>query len=149
MNKIKTSILRFRASALKFMLWLLGLAGFGLLMSCAKYGAPMAEYGVPYSDNSIKFHGEVTSQDSLQPIPNINVKVYSEYEDTIQGSSNSSGQYSAYKYAYENQKVKLKFTDADGALNGEFLSKTIEVDVSFRDVDNLEHEANVQLQRKP
>lgn len=149
MNTIKTFVLRFRANSLKYILRLLGLSGFGLLMSCTKYGAPVAEYGVPWPDNGINFHGKVISHDSLIPIPNIQVKVFSEYEDTATTSTNASGNYSAYKYSYENQVVKLKFADKDGLQNGEFFDKTIEVDVSFRDVNNLEHQADVQLQRKP
>ena len=43
----------------------------------------------------------------------------------------------------------LVFSDKDGAQNGKFFDKTVEVDVSFRDVNNLEHQADVQLQRKP
>jgi putative lipoprotein (rSAM/lipoprotein system) len=149
MNKIKTSILRFRATALKFTLWILGVAGFGLLMSCTKYGAPVAEYGVPYPDNTINFHGKVLSEDSLKPIPNINVKVFSEYEDTVIDVTNTAGNYSAYKYAYENQNVKLVFTDKDGDQNGKFFAKTVDVEVNFRDVNNLEHETDILLQRKP
>jgi putative lipoprotein (rSAM/lipoprotein system) len=149
MNTIKTFVLRFRANSLKYMLRLLGLSGFGLLMSCTKYGAPVAEYGVPWPDNGINFHGSVVSQDSLKPIPNIQVKVFCEWEDTVYDHTNAAGTYSAIKYAYENQKVKLKFTDNDGPQNGKFFDKAIEVDVSFRDVNNLEHQTDVQLQRKP
>ena len=149
MKKFNTFFLRFRASTLKFTLWLLGIAGFGLLMSCSKYGAPMAEYGVPYPDNALDFHGKVVSADSSLPVPGIQIKVYSDYEDTITASTNVAGDYSALKPAYENQKVMLVFSDKDGAQNGKFFDKTVEVDVSFRDVNNLEHQADVQLQRKP
>jgi len=149
MKKINTFALRFRSGSLKFMLQLLGISGFGLLMSCTKYGAPIAEYGVPYTENNINFYGKVLSEDSLKPIPGIDIKIYSEYEDTVYGNSNTAGIYSAYKYAWENQKVKLAFSDKDGAQNGKFIDKTIDVDVSFRDVNNMEHEADVTLQRKP
>jgi putative lipoprotein (rSAM/lipoprotein system) len=149
MNTIKTFLLRFRATWLKVVLQLLGLSGFGLLMSCTKYGAPVAEYGVPWPDQGINFHGSVVSQDSLKPIPNIQLKVFSEWEDTVYGHTNAAGTYTAIKYAYENQKVKLQFADKDGAQNGKFFDKAIEVEVNFRDVNNLEHQADVQLQRKP
>ena len=149
MKKINTFVLRFRAASLKIMLQILGLSGFVLLMSCTKYSSHSTKHDVPYTDNTINFFGKVLAEDSLNPIPGIAIKIYSEYEDTVYGYSNMAGIYSAYKYAWENQKVKLAFSDKDGAQNGKFIDKTIDVDVSFRDINNLEHEASVTLQRKP
>ena len=106
-------------------------------------------YGVPTPDNIINFHGKVMSADSLKPIPGINVKVYSEYHDTVRSATNNTGDYSVDKYAVENQKVMLVFTDTDSAQNGKFFNKTVEVDVSFRDVNNMEHLTDITLQRKP
>jgi putative lipoprotein (rSAM/lipoprotein system) len=149
MIKVNQSFLRFRAKALKYVLGLLGMGGFGLLMSCAKYGAPIAEYGVPYNDNFINFHGNVLSEDSLKPVPNIRIKIYSDYGDTLRSATNGIGDYSLHKQSYENQKVTLVFTDEDSTQNGRFFPKTVDVDVSFRDMNNLEHETDVTLQRKP
>lgn len=120
-----------------------------MLMSCTKYGSPVAEYGVPFPEDKMNFYGIVMSQDSLKPIPNILVKAYADGYDTVTTTTNQSGKYSLYKYAYENQKVKLVFTDTDSIQNGNFFNKNIEVEVSFRDVNNQEHEANIYLQRKP
>ncbi len=149
MYNFKRSVLRFRSATLKKTLWVMGLAGFGFLMSCNKYGEPIAEYGVPYSVNTVDFHGSVLSADSLKPIPNIKVKLYSDVDDTVYTATNAQGIYSAHKYTFENQKVKMIFYDVDSTLNGSFLSKNIEVDVSFRDINNMDHLADVSLQRKP
>ena len=149
MAKIKISTLRFRSATLKFILWFLGMAGFSFLISCAKYGAPVAEYGVPYPDNNINFHGKVLSSDSLKPIPGIDVKIYSEWEDTVRDNTNTTGDYTVNKPSYENQKVMLVFTDKDSTQHGKFFNKTVEVDVNFRDANNQEHQTDITLDRKP
>ena len=149
MKQIKQFMLRCRARGLKYTLWALGFAGFGVMMSCHKMPDPIAMYGAPYPDNSINFHGKASSQDSLKPIPNLKVKLYVDGFDTVYGSTNAQGDYSLYQYAYENQNVKLIFSDVDDTLNGRFVTNTTATTVSFRDVNNSEHQANVTLERKP
>ena len=142
-------MLIYRSGALKFLLGLLGMGGFGLLMSCTKYGAPIAEYGAPYNENMINFHGIVKSSDSLKPISNIKIKVYSGYPDTVSTTTNTAGNYSIDKFSYLNQNLKIAFEDKDGLTNGRFLDTTIDVNVDIMDLNNLEHETDVTLQRKP
>jgi putative lipoprotein (rSAM/lipoprotein system) len=149
MFKIKIFTLHLKIEALKFTMWILGMAGFSFLMSCTKYGAPVAEYGVWFSYYNVNFHGRVVSQDSLKPIPNIDVKIYSEFGDTIFNKTDASGNYSASRLSYENQDISIAFSDKDSVWNGQFLSKNEDVTISFRDINNLEHQADVQLQRKP
>ncbi|MEI6123901.1 MAG: radical SAM-associated putative lipoprotein [Bacteroidota bacterium] len=149
MKSFKTAVLRFRSATLKYTLLIMGLSGFSMLISCAKYGAPMAEYGTPYNENKMNFHGNVLSEDSLKPIPNIKIKIYADWLDTVYTTTNAQGNYSVLKDVYQNQLVKMVLQDADSTQNGSFLSKTVELDITFRDVNNLEHLADITLQRKP
>lgn len=141
-------IIKLRVFCLKNLLRLLGMAGFSMLVSCTKYGAPIAEYGIISSDY-LDFHGRVVSGDSLQPIQNIKVKLSFQPDDTLTTRTDIDGNYSIHHYAGQGQTGTLVFTDTDSIQNGSFYQKNVMAEVSFRDMNNLEHEANVELKRKP
>lgn len=151
MNKFKRSILRFRATSLKFFISLLGLAGFGFFVSCIKVDdPPVAVYGVPYFDNNINFRGNVISEETHDPIPGIKIKFTTGYHDTVYVNTDALGNYSFWEYATEGQDVKLILSDIDSTDNGgDFETKSIDIVVSFRDINNSEHKANVMLKLKP
>jgi len=141
-------LLKTRASYLKYLLKFMGLAGFSMLLSCTKYGAPVAEYGV-IADYNLNFHGTVLSEDSLKPIKNINIKLTFVPNDTLTAQSDLQGNYSMHKYTHETQNGTLIFKDTDGAQNGSFYQKNITFEVSPADINTLEHKLDVNLERKP
>ena len=149
LSKARKLVFKFRASYLKYLLRLLGLVGFGVLASCAsKYGPPIAEYGV-IADNYINIHGTVLSEDSLKPIGNISVKLTLQANDTLNTQTDPQGKYSIQQYAGEGQVATLIFTDTDGNQNGSFFQKNTNFEVSFRDLNNSEHQTDINLERKP
>jgi hypothetical protein len=76
MKKLQISSARFKARFYISLLQLLGIFGMGFLAACVKYGAPEAEYGIPYdSQREIRFSGSVKSEDSLKAIPGIKVRM--------------------------------------------------------------------------
>jgi len=144
----KIFLLRTRAFYLKYLLKFMGLAGFSMLLSCTKYGAPVAEYGV-LADSYLNFHGTVLSEDSLKPIQNLQIKLSVIPNDTLTSYTNTQGVYSVCKPAHETQQGSLIFTDTDGAQNGSFYQKNITFEVSNADINSLEHITNISLVRKP
>lgn len=139
--------LRFKACYLKYLLRLMGMAGFSMLVSSCKYGSPIAEYGV-IADN-VSFHGTVLSQDSLKPIKNINVKLTVQPDDTLTAQTDQQGNYSIPHYVNEGQTGTLIFTDKDSTLNGSFYMKSATFVISVSDISHMEHETDVQLEREP
>ncbi|HNW70819.1 MAG TPA: radical SAM-associated putative lipoprotein [Bacteroidales bacterium] len=148
LKTIKVFLLRTRAVYLKYLLKFMGLAGFSMLLSCTKYGAPVAEYGV-IADYNLNFHGTVLSEDSLKPIKNINIKLSLTPDDTLTSNTSAQGTYSINKPAHETQQGALIFTDTDGTQNGSFYQKSITFEVTNADINNLEHITNINLVRKP
>ena len=144
--KLKIFFIKTRVFYLKYFLRILGLAGFGIMFSC-KYGAPIAEYGVIAVD--VNFHGTVLSEDSLKPIKNINVKLTLQPEDTVTIQTDSQGNYSIPHYVNEGQTGTLIFTDTDSTQNGSFYTKSATFVASVNDINNMNHETDVQLERKP
>ena len=147
MKNSKFLILKIRASFIKNCLRILSIAGFGFLVSCVKQNDPMAMYGVISSD--FEFRGVVTDEIDQHPIPGIQVKITSGPYDTTFTATNLSGAYYAYRYdTYENQNVKLIFTDIDSAQNGAYETKAVDVVLNFRDINNSERKENVKLTPK-
>ncbi len=139
--------LKVKACYLKYLLRLMGMAGFGMLASCTKYGAPIAEYGV-LADN-VNFHGTVLSQDSLKPIKNIQVKLAFQASDTLTAQTDQQGNYGIPHYVNEGQSGTLIFTDKDSTQNGSFYSKSATFVISVSDINNMDHQTDVQLEREP
>jgi len=144
MKKNKILFLKARASFLKNLIRLLSLTGFSFLVSCEKNPGPIAMYGIITSE--FKFKGMVTDQVTHNPIPGINIKITPNNNDTTIVLTNLSGSYSAYRFdTYEDQNVKMIFTDTDSTVNGKYASKTVDVVLNFRDINNSELEEDVEL----
>jgi len=148
LTDFRIKYLRLKAYYLKYLLKLMGLAGFSMLLSCTKYGSPVVEYGI-IADDYVDFLGTVVSEDSLKPVNNINVKLTFQPYDTLTAFTDQQGKYSIHHYAYNGETGTLIFTDTDSSLNGFFYKKNKTFEVSFRDMNNLEHITDVQLERKP
>jgi len=149
MNNIKILVLKYRLMLLKRCLKFLSIAGFGFLASCTKDNSdnPIAMYGIIAGE--FEYRGLVADQVTHQPVQGITVKIAAGANDTTFASSNSTGNYFAYRNdVYENQQVRLIFVDNDSTLNGEYKSKTVDVVISFRDINNKEHIANIDLEPK-
>jgi len=147
MKNRKFHFLKIRAAFIKNCLRILSIAGFGFLVSCVKQDDPMAMYGVISSD--FEFRGVVSDAVDQHPIPGIQVKITSGAYDTTFSATNQSGTYYAYRYdTYENQNLKLIFTDIDSAQNGAYETKTVDVVLNFRDMNNSERKENVKLTPK-
>lgn len=144
MKNKKIFFLKAHACLLKNFIRMLGLIGFGFLISCEKNPGPVAMYGI--ISNEFEFRGKVTDALTQQAIPGITIKITPGANDTTVAQSSPSGTYGAFLYeAYENQDFKLIFTDTDSTLNGKYQQKTLDVTINFRDYNNLEHEENVEL----
>ena len=148
LTDFRIKYLRLKAYYLKYLLKLMGLAGFSMLLSCTKYGSPVVEYGI-IADDYVDFLGTVVSEDSLKPVSNINVKLAFQLYDTLTAFTDQQGKYSIHHYAYNGETGTLIFTDTDSSQNGFFYKKNKTFEVSFRDMNNLEHITDVQLERKP
>jgi len=148
MKNKRIFFLKVHARLLKNFIRLLGLAGFGFLISCDKNNGPVAMYGVISSE--FEFKGVVTGALTHNAIPGIEVKITPGANDTTVAHTSPAGTYGAFRYeAYENQNFKLIFTDTDSTLNGKYQQKTVDVTINFRDYNNLEHEENVELSPIP
>jgi hypothetical protein len=153
MKSKKQSITRLKSRFYIRLLQALALCGFGFLSSCIKNGGDdqiVALYGVTPGDGSVRFYGSVKSADSLKAIPGLTVRlVSSDGWDSLQTTTNTQGQYLLYYYTYEGDILKLKVFDKDSTLNGGyFKDKLVNVTVSGRDVNNMEHNTDVLLQKK-
>jgi len=147
MNNNRLRILKIRAVFIRNCLRILSIIGFGFLVSCVKHNDPMAMYGIISSD--FEFSGVVTDEIDQHPIPGIQVKLTTGPYDTTFSATNLSGTYYAYRYdTYENQNVKLIFTDIDSVQNGAYETKTVDVVLNFRDMNNSERKENVKLTPK-
>lgn len=144
MKTNKILFLKARASFLKNLIRLLSLAGFSFLVSCEKNPGPIAMYGIITSD--FEFRGTVTDQATHNPIPGINIKITPNNNDTTIVVTNQSGGYNAFRYdTFEGQNIKMIFTDADSTLNGKYATKTVDVVLNFRDINNSELKEDVEL----
>lgn len=144
MKKNKIRLLKVRSLLLQNFIRLLSLVSFGFLVSCEKFPDPVAMYGILTPE--VEFKGQITDRITQNPIPGISIKITSGNLDTTFAATNEAGIYGVFRYdSYENQDVKLIFTDTDSTLNGKYASKTVDVVVTFRDVNNSEHKENVEL----
>jgi putative lipoprotein (rSAM/lipoprotein system) len=147
MNCFKKKTARLQAGFYICILQILGICGAGIFTSC-KYGDPVAEYGTPYPGNEIRFYGTVSSQDSLKNIPGITVRLVKD-SDSSQTVTNNQGEFGLYFWAYDGDKMKIKVYDTDSAANeGYFKNKTVDVEISSRDVNNFERKVDVLLEKK-
>ena len=148
MKKLAVNLIRTRGRFYLRLLQWLGFASAGFLVSCVKYGTPEPMYGVV--ENTMKFYGKVQSADSLKNITGIQLVVVPDHQwDSATTVTHSDGTYSFYYYAYEGDHLQLKLVDTDSTANGgDFENKTIDLDISGRDYNNMEKETNVLLDKK-
>lgn len=148
MKKLAVNVTRTRGRFYLRLLQLLGFAGAGFLVSCVKYGTPEPMYGVV--ENTLHFYGKVQSADSLKNIPGIQLILVPENQwDSATNVTHADGTYSFYYYAYEGDHLQLKLVDTDSTANvGYFENKTIDLEISGRDYNNMEKETNVLLDKK-
>ena len=127
---MKTKVVSFYAKVLSFLLMLLG------FQSCNMGGE---EYGTPSATFKVK--GKVQDSDTKEPVKNVRAvlvqmrqyetpdeKTENSYEtDTVY--TNAAGEFSTSVTSFPNNKVefKMKFVDVDGAENGAYESKDVEV----------------------
>jgi putative lipoprotein (rSAM/lipoprotein system) len=153
--------LKFLKSYNSFILFLLSIIGFS--SSCKKEEHVLL-YGTPHATFSII--GEVKSATDGQAIPEIIVEVRKEYKEEAglvrvlveTGFSEGNGKYNVMIGDDPvNQTYQLRFTDTDGAQNGEYESLDTTVvfkDPKFTDGDGswfrgvAEQELNIKLQPK-
>lgn len=149
-NKIKNLRLKFYKRFWRMLPAIAGFAGAGLLAACNSGNGPVAMYGVPVPDmDEVKFFGKVFSEDSLKPIPGIEIKLHVHPSDTIKTYSSAGGTYQASQFVYDRQSVRLIATDKDGPQHGKFEQKSLDVEVNFRDLNNGERYQDIFLKRKP
>jgi putative lipoprotein (rSAM/lipoprotein system) len=100
----------------------------GFSSSCKKEETRLA-YGIPHADFII--HGEVKSSTDNKLIPDIIIEVR-ETRLVETGFSTDNGSYElAVRDFPADHTYKIKFTDTDGALNGEY--ETLDTTVVFKD----------------
>ena len=127
--------LKFLNSYNACILFLLSVLGFS---SACKKEEPLLMYGSPHATFSII--GEVKSAADGKIIPEIIVEVRKEYNEekglvralVETGFSEDNGKYTVSMGDWpEDQTYQLRFTDTDGALNGEF--ESLDTTVVFKD----------------
>jgi hypothetical protein len=140
---------RFQSRFYLRILQIMGLCGAGFLASCLKYGDPEPEYGAPFDE--LKFHGTVKSGDSLIHIPGLSIRLLSKSypADSLSTTTDAQGKYRLYGYAEKGEQFTLKILDTDGDSNvGHFQNKILELEISGRDISNLEKQADALLDKK-
>jgi hypothetical protein len=148
MLRVKNITARCKSSVYLRILQFIGVCGAGFFMAC-KYGSPVPDYGVRVDD--INFHGNIKSEDSLKNIPGLTVRLVNtgSWGDSLETHTNNSGEYSIQHAAMEGDQFKLKVFDTDSTANeGNFKNKTVPVEISGRDVNNLEHQTDVLMEKK-
>jgi len=137
----------------------------GFASSCDPIGGGKAMYGTPTAEFVVK--GKVGT-DINSPVAGIKVEMNMEITNGTEkvsyllNSTSSAESTGAYKVtgggqSPGNQTFKIKFTDVDGALNGEF--ETLDTTIVFKDpkfvngdgswyVGQTEKEVNVKLKPK-
>lgn len=115
----------------RFCRWALPLLGVSAAISCDNviqgpdmYGCPVAEYGVPVIEFSVK--GKVVDSES-NPIPDIEVSHAMSYH-LVRTDKDGEFNLKAEIYDFEMESVTLKFTDTDGEENGgEFMTQSVDI----------------------
>jgi len=116
--------LKFLKSTNSLIVLLISILGFS--SSCKDRGE---EYGTPHADFII--NGKIESATNNNPIPDIIVEVR-ESRLVETGFSRSDGSYEVAVGDFpDDHTYQIKFTDTDGALNGEY--ETLDTTVVFKD----------------
>lgn len=120
---------------LRFCRWALPLLGVSAAISCDNviqapdmYGCPpVAEYGVPVME--FRISGKAVDAQTGEPVKGIAVTYITEdkYEHPDTTWTSDNGEFMIRQNSFPSDKMTLKFTDVDGAENGEYSVKEVEV----------------------
>ena len=120
---------------LRFCRWALPLLGVSAAISCDNviqapdmYGCPPApEYGVPVME--FRISGKAEDAQTGEPVKGIAVTYITEdkYEHPDTTWTSDNGEFLIENYSFPSDRMTLKFTDVDGAENGEYSVKEAEV----------------------
>lgn len=113
---------------LRFCRWALPLLGVSAAISCDNviqapdmYGCPPApEYGVPVME--FRISGKAVDARTEEPVKGIAVTYITEdkYESPDTTWTSDNGEFMIRQNSFPSYKMTLKFTDVDGADNGEY-----------------------------
>ena len=154
MKIIKFKCLKTYNALIVFLISFLGFAS-----SCDPIGGGAMMYGTPSADYIVK--GKVATATNT-PVAGIKVEMSMEANSYLLNSTLSAESTGTYKVtgggqSPEGESFKIKFTDIDGALNGEF--ETLDTTIVFKDPKfvngdgswysgQTEKEVNVKLKAK-
>ena len=126
---------------LRFCRWALPLLGVSAAISCDNviqapdmYGCPPApEYGVPVME--FRISGKAVDARTEEPVKGIAVTYITEdkYESPDTTWTSDNGEFLIENYSFPSDKMTLKFTDVDGAENGEYSVEEVEVTLDWKE----------------
>lgn len=126
---------------LRFCRWALPLLGVSAAISCDNviqapdmYGCPpVAEYGVPVME--FRISGKAVDARTEGPVKGIAVTYITEdkYESPDTTWTSDNGEFMIRQNSFPSYKKTLKFTDVDGADNGEYSVKEAEVTLDWKE----------------
>lgn len=128
-----------KRAVLRKALNVLGVCTIGLIAACAKYGVEVANY-------NLTLKGKVKSQDSLNPIENIQVSsIYPTHPDVL---TDENGEFTMDVMIEEGSYPRLSIEDIDGELHGSFMSKDTSFAVTSEEQQSgLKSNIEIQLDR--
>lgn len=126
---------------LRFCRWALPLLGVSAAISCDNviqapdmYGCPPTpEYGVPVME--FRISGKAVDARTEEPVKGIAVTYITEdkYESPDTTWTSDNGEFMIRQNSFPSYKKTLKFTDVDGADNGEYSLKEVEVTLDWKE----------------
>ena len=126
---------------LRFCRWALPLLGVSAAISCDNviqapdmYGCPPTpEYGVPIME--FRISGKAEDAQTGKPVKGIAVTYITEdkYESPDTTWTSDNGEFLIESYCFPSDKMTLKFTDVDGADNGEYSVEEVEVTLDWKE----------------
>ena len=126
---------------LRFCRWALPLLGVSAAISCDNviqapdmYGCPPTpEYGVPVME--FRISGKAVDARTEEPVKGIAVTYITEdkYESPDTTWTSDNGEFMIRQNSFPSYKRTLKFTDVDGADNGEYSVKEVEVTLDWKE----------------
>ena len=126
---------------LRFCRWALPLLGVSAAISCDNviqapdmYGCPPTpEYGVPIME--FRISGKAVDARTGEPVKGIAVTYITEdkYESPDTTWTSDNGEFMIRQNSFPSYKKTLKFTDVDGADNGEYSVKEVEVTLDWKE----------------
>ena len=118
---------------------ILGLCGTCFLIAC--------KYGDEIITVNMGIKGTIKSKDSLQAIPDINVKIINGWNNN-EAKTNEKGEYSINTEIEQRQNIELSVTDVDKELNGDFHMKDTIVALTSGEMDEQLKIIDITLERE-